>query len=319
MAHYAEDMLKKTLLVVGATGRQGGAVIDAMLEKTEDYYPDMWEIIGMTRDPTQAASLALEKRGVSMVKGDCNDRESLRKLLDIHKPYAVFAVTNPFAARWTGGRPAATDTNAETAQGINLVDCSVAAGVSHFVFTSVASSHDSDPDGKGPVETFAAKAKVEDHLAKSGLSYTILGPVGFFENMTSSFAGIKQGVVPGLIKEGVNAQMIATKDIGWFARMVLCDPQPWLGKTLEIAGDNTNAWVQAATLKRIRGGGENWKVSVPPDFVFALFIPKAVGRLCVLLSPQSTLQSSLSHSHTHFLRTPMLLIGGIFWRKRGRG
>ena len=279
MSHYAEDLLKRTIVIFGITGRQGGAFADALLTDTEEHKAKDWNIVGVSRDLTQDASKSLVQRGVTMVKGDANDRASLDRIFQEHAPYAVFAVTNPFAARWTGLRPAVTSTESELTQGINMVDAAKAAGVAHFIFTSVASSHDSDPDGKGPVETFAVKAKVEDYLAKSGMPHTILGPVGFFENMTSSFAGIKQGVVPGLIKKGVNAQMIACQDIGVFARMVLLDPQTWLGKTLEIAGDNTNAWDQAATLQRIRGGKEEWKVSVPPDFVFALFIPKAVGRL----------------------------------------
>jgi uncharacterized protein YbjT (DUF2867 family) len=279
----------KVIVVVGATGRQGGALINALLTATETNNPLHWKVVAVTRDPSQDVAKALEARGCILRKADCMDRASLVRVLEEFRPPFFFGVTNPFTARWTGlSRPGQTDTDAEFVQGVNMIEAAKAAGcVQHFIFTSVASASDSAVDGE-EVATFAVKARVEIHLVSSGLPYTILAPVGFFENMTSSFAGIKQGVVPGLLRQGINAQMISCVDIGIFARIILQDPQTWLGRRLEIAGDNTNAWAQCETLARIRGGKETWKVSIPPDFVFKLFIPKAVAKLRDFLAKKGT-------------------------------
>ena len=82
--------------------------------------------------------------------------------------------------------------------------------------------------------------------------------------------------------------MISTDDIGWFAANAFAHPQDWLGRRLEVAGDKLGAEDMAATLTTMRGGKEHWKVSVPPDFVFKLFIPKAVGNLKHFLETQGT-------------------------------
>lgn len=59
------------------------------------------------------------------------------------------------------------------------------------------------------------------------------------------------------------------------------DP-PCAGVRLDIAGDELTAEEQAAVLSKLRGG-EPWVVSMPPEWVFKLFIPKAVGTLRTFL------------------------------------
>lgn len=115
-----------------------------------------------------------------------------------------------------------------------------------------------------------------------------LSHCSFYENLESPFAGIKQGVVPGLLKQGVKSQMISVQDIGRFAVIAFEDPDKWLGRRFEIAGDKLDAGDMAATMARIRGGGEQWRVQVPPEFVFKLFIPKAVGKLREFLRDKGT-------------------------------
>ena len=267
----------KTIVIVGGTGNQGGAAIKHLQEPRGI----KWKIICISRDPSQAAAKALVSQGVVVEKGDANIRSSLDAVMQRHAPvHAMFAITNPFTARWTGGTGAKTDVVAEEKQGCNMIDACKALGPSfeHFVYSSVASAGDSVVDGKG-IPSFEAKDKIEKYLEKSGVPYTILAPVGFFENMTSSFAGIKAGVIPGLLKPSSTlTQMISIRDIGWFTRMVLEDRPTWLGRRLEIAGDSSSIDDKAIILSRLRGG-EPFKVSTPPDFVFYLFIPSAISRL----------------------------------------
>ena len=64
------------------------------------------------------------------------------------------------------------------AQGIVLIDAAVAAEVNHFVYTSVASA-----DEKTGIPHFDSKYEVEKHLGASGLTWTVIAPVYFMENL----------------------------------------------------------------------------------------------------------------------------------------
>jgi uncharacterized protein YbjT (DUF2867 family) len=99
---------KKVLLVFGATGNQGGSVIDSIFN--DPTTAAEFEILGVTRDPSKPAAVALAERGVKPVKAciyitsegvsilitylqaDLDDKESLR--LVVKGAYAVFAVTS---------------------------------------------------------------------------------------------------------------------------------------------------------------------------------------------------------------------------------
>ncbi len=237
----------------------------------------------MTRDPHSEPAKALHALGIEVVKGDCLDRASLEAAFQ--GADAVFGVTNPFVKRWTGSGSAQTDTDGEVQQGKNIVDACKSAGVRHLVFASVASAGE-----KTGIPTFDSKWKVEEYIKASGFSgsTTILAPVGFFENMQSPFAGLKQGSMPGLLKPGTRTQMISTEDIGWFAVNAFENPSEWLGRRLEIAGETATADDQCKTIERVRNEAGQWHVSTPPDFVFKLFIPKAVGSLKKFLEEKGT-------------------------------
>jgi uncharacterized protein YbjT (DUF2867 family) len=272
-------------------------VVDALLSRGG---ASSWKIICITRDPTSAPARALAARDLTVARADANSRASLDAVLAAHAPvHGFFAVTNPFAARWTGGSAPKGDVALETLQGKNMVDACKAAGVAHFILTSVASAGDCDVDG-APVETFDAKWKVEKHLEASGLPFSILAPAGFFENMESPFAGLKQGVVPGLLQDTM-VQMISTVDIGVFAAIAFENRDAWLGRRLEIAGDTTSAAKQAATMSALRGG-EPWKVKVPPEWVFKLFIRASLPKRAP--APPSRPPPLHPHTKTHRCRRP---------------
>lgn len=82
--------MSKVFTVFGATGKQGGSVIDAVLRNPE--LSKTYRLRGVTRDPTKGNALKLKEKGVEMVAGDQNDVNSLRQA--VRGSYAVFAVTN---------------------------------------------------------------------------------------------------------------------------------------------------------------------------------------------------------------------------------
>ena len=62
--------MTKSILVVGATGQQGSAVIDALLNDKE---AASFSVLGLTRSPDSASAKKLAERGVKIVQGDLND------------------------------------------------------------------------------------------------------------------------------------------------------------------------------------------------------------------------------------------------------
>jgi uncharacterized protein YbjT (DUF2867 family) len=61
---------KKLILVIGATGAQGLAVIDALLAPSSDGTPSPYSVRVLTRDPDSKRAQDLKAKGVECVKGE---------------------------------------------------------------------------------------------------------------------------------------------------------------------------------------------------------------------------------------------------------
>ncbi|KAJ7250162.1 NAD-P-binding protein [Mycena haematopus] len=72
----------KLILVIGATGAQGQAVIDALLAPDANGQPSPYTVRALTRDPSSASAQALAKRGVECVKGSFTDYASVAHALE---------------------------------------------------------------------------------------------------------------------------------------------------------------------------------------------------------------------------------------------
>ena len=60
---------KKLILVIGATGAQGQAVIDALLAPSADGGPSPYAIRALTRDPESRRAKELGAKGIEIFKG----------------------------------------------------------------------------------------------------------------------------------------------------------------------------------------------------------------------------------------------------------
>ena len=175
--------MAKHLLITGATGKQGGAVIAALLasRSAADFV-----IYAVTRDPSSASATTLaSKSNVKLVKGNLDAPEALFKSAGV-PIWGVFSVQIPIG----GGQ----STETEQRQGIELVDAAITHGhVKQFVYTSAdrgGSRSASDPTN---IPHFISKYHIEKHLEEkarqANMAYTILRPVAFMENLTNSFPG----------------------------------------------------------------------------------------------------------------------------------
>ena len=149
-------MTKPTVLITGATGKQGGATLRAL--QGADFH-----LRAMTRRPHSDAARELKNRGIEVVEGDLDDEESLKRALE--GVWGVYAVQNT----WEAG------VEQEETQGHRLARLAHAAGVEHYVYASVGSAH-----RETGIPHFDNKARIETTVESLGFPTTvILRPVFF--------------------------------------------------------------------------------------------------------------------------------------------
>ena len=82
--------MSKIFTVFGATGNQGGSVVNHVLSHPE--LSKQYKIRAITRDPSSAKGKALADRGCEVVSADLNDVPSLKRVID--GASVVFGMTN---------------------------------------------------------------------------------------------------------------------------------------------------------------------------------------------------------------------------------
>jgi uncharacterized protein YbjT (DUF2867 family) len=219
----------QSVLVLGATGGQGGAVVSALLSRGA-------AVRGLVRNPRSAAARSLAARGVEVVAGDLMDRESLATAM--RGAAGVFAMTTPFESG-----PAA-----EIAQGRTILAAARHARVPHLVFSSVAGA-----DQDTGVPHFETKAVIERELTAGEVPYTILGPTYFFDNALGDEDRIRQGVLDLPLPPDRPLQQLARPDLGEFAAAVFAAPDAFAGQRIELAGDAPTPDDMAAVLSTAVG------------------------------------------------------------------
>ena len=205
----------KLIVVTGATGQQGGATARHLLAQG-------FRVRALVRDPNKPAAQELAAKGAELAQGDLDDRASLDRALS--GAYGAFSVQTFMGPEGPAG---------ETRQGKVLADAAKAAGIQHFVYTSVGGA-----DRKSGLPHFESKWQIEEHIRSLGLPATILRPVFFMENLRSPWMGPRDGVLAVALSPSTALQMIASDDIGAFAALAFARPQEFSGKALEIAGDS---------------------------------------------------------------------------------
>jgi uncharacterized protein YbjT (DUF2867 family) len=215
------------ILVTGATGKQGGAVVRHLRARG-------FAVRALTRDPAADKARRLRDAGVEVVAGDLTDGAGLEKALD--GAAGVFAMATPFEA----------GLEAEVAQGTNLGDAANAAGVKHYVYSSVGGA-----DRDSGVPHFESKWRIENHLRGLGLPLTVVRPVYFFENFAGWSLQPSEGggyaLATPLAPERT-LQAVAVDDIGAFVAMAFADPASWTGREFELAGDERTLPQYAAAI-----------------------------------------------------------------------
>ena len=239
-------MMSKSILITGATGKQGGSVLRALLA-SPSFSSSQYTIYAVTRklDAASAKSLAAKSPAIKLIPGDLKDAKAIFRALP-SKPWGVFAVTM-------------VGKNEET-QGKALVVESVKAGVSRLVFSSVDRGSENGGNNRTEVPHFSTKHEIEQDIKQAAsessgkLSYTILRPVFFLDNLEWGFIG-KLVATAWRDHVGKSLQVIDTKDIGVFGANSFLNPNApeYKNKAISLAGDSLTFDQANKTFKKKTG------------------------------------------------------------------
>lgn len=226
----------QTILVIGATGAQGGGVARALLARGK------FAVRAITRKPDSEAAQALRALGAEIVKGDLDNFDSVRAALQ--GVYGVFGVTSfweHFAHEEVHGR--------------NLVNAVAEAGVKHFIFSTLPSIVE-ESGGALKSPHFDIKAEHEELAKKLGIPSTFVHVPFYYENFLYFFpprpAG--DGTYAFSFPQGdTPLAAISVEDVGPIVAPMFEDPEKWIGKVVKLAGDEIPATQYAATLGAATG------------------------------------------------------------------
>ncbi len=224
---------KKTVLVGGATGRQGGAVVNRLLGNGHS-------VIAYVQNAQAPAAQDLQKRGVTLAVGDLNDPVALREAAE--PADAIFSITIPFGPQGQAG---------EIDQGKNLAN--VADELQkHLIYSSIAGAK---PTADLKVEHASSKQQIEAYLAtKEGLRSTIIAPVYLMENLLNfKFNGLERGIYAQPLSSHAKINQVTVLDIASLAVWAIEHPATMVGKRIEVASDDISGEEIVQILSEVMG------------------------------------------------------------------
>jgi uncharacterized protein YbjT (DUF2867 family) len=206
----------KVIVVIGATGRQGGQVARHLVK-------DGWQVRGITRTPESKKAAALQSLGVEVVRADMNDKSSLESAFQ--NAYGVFNMQAPVPGK----------IEVEIQQGRNVAEAAKKAGIRHMVYGSAGLGNI-----KTGIEQWDAKIEVRQAMKDLGLPLTILRPVAFMELMVdpSYFPNTSVWYIwPKLTGGDYKIAWISVQDVGAIAATAFANPDKYIGKELALVAD----------------------------------------------------------------------------------
>ncbi|RDD85120.1 NmrA/HSCARG family protein [Streptomyces parvulus] len=219
-----------TVLVTGATGKQGGATARALLAAGVP-------VRALVRDPSSKPAQAIEALGAELVRADLSDRASLGPAVEGVR--AVFSVQ----------MPPMTDTSVdfagELAQATNLLDAAKTEGVRQFVqsSTSGVGEHTQVPgwaEGRWTAlaEYYDTKQTIIEAVRGAGFArWTVIKPAFFMENLPMLAPKGPRGGLLTVMKPDTKLALVAVRDIGAAAARAFLAPDRFHQVELELAGD----------------------------------------------------------------------------------
>lgn len=214
---------KPIALVIGATGVQGGSVANALLS---DYH-----VRTLSRNPDKDAAKALAAKGVEVIKGDLTDIPAVTEALK--GVDSVFLVTQ-FWEHF--------DKDREVAEAKPFIDAVAAAGVKHFVFSTL--EHVSKVTGGRitKVKHFDGKGEITEYIQSKGIPCVFVYLAAYFENFLGFFKPNPAGdgtfalTLPDMGEKTCN--FVSPADLGPAVANIFKHWDAYVGKHIPIVSEN---------------------------------------------------------------------------------
>jgi uncharacterized protein YbjT (DUF2867 family) len=254
-------MEMRKILIVGATGKQGGSAIRALLAMPPTTPPI--HILALTRNVASASAKALVEahpKSVTLVSGDLKDAAAVFANKEVHKSVSsLFLFTMP-------GQP-------EDRLGKGWIDAALADGVTQIVLSTVDRGGDAKSwENPTLVPHFAQKHAIERYLrekaaeaAKNGtkIRWTVLRPTAFMDNLNPGMFCKLFTAMWASIPADKSLQFVSTHDVGNFAAKALASPDEWDQKAFALAGEDMTLAQAKEIFERVVGQPlpQTWKIA----------------------------------------------------------
>ncbi|UKZ74458.1 hypothetical protein TrVFT333_002127 [Trichoderma virens FT-333] len=255
-------MSPKTVVVVGATGLQGGSVVEEFLK-----YPNEYRIKGLTRDVSKPAALKLAAKGVDVQTADLSaGQEALERAFA--GASIIFGLTDFWATR---------SKVIEIAQGKALVDAAARIPtLEHFVWSALPDPMELSQGRFYHVHHWKSKADVTEYIKEKQpdlwkKTTTVLFP-NYFENCLTDPQGYLPRKVSGkLVREfpvGPHTLLpnVAIADTGKLVRTVVENRQTYFEKSIAFYAQGISEGDKLVTLAKEIGIPFEYKKSTPEQF-----------------------------------------------------
>lgn len=255
--------MSKLLVVFGATGQQGGSIVNHVLNDPE--LSKQYKIRAITRDTTSESSKALAAKGCEVVAANPDDAQTLQPAMK--GAHTVFAMNFPDFKDIMGS---------ELRQGHAMVDAAVAEKVHYYIFSTLPWVKKISNGKYTKVAGFDGKAEVEEYIRKQPIKSAFFAPGSFMQNYHSMMKPRKMPDGTYSISRHVSPQtqlpMIdTTGDTGKFVGAILADPNKYEGQKFCAATKLYSMEQQAEILSKATG--KNVVYAQMPDEVFKSFLP----------------------------------------------
>lgn len=219
--------MSKLLTVFGATGQQGGSVIDHVL--SDPALSQTYRIRAVSRDPTSAASAVLRARGVEVVQGDLTKPSSL--------PAAVAGSHTVFIMTAVPALVQAEEILAHERDSVKAgADACVAAGVEYLIFSTLPHVRVVSGGKYTNVGGFDGKAEAEQYIRGLPIRSAFVAAGVFMQNFhTITKPRPVEGNTYAIslhISPEVRIPLIDVLETGKWVGAILLDPPHFEGKVI---------------------------------------------------------------------------------------
>ncbi|CAE6418289.1 unnamed protein product [Rhizoctonia solani] len=258
LVSYILPLNMKVVLVVGATGQQGHAVIRA-LSQSEGFL-----CLALTRNLDSPKAQRLKSfRNVKLVSADLGDIQQLRSVFEETKASVIGAIWGVFVALAFPGLGLSAE--GEEKQGKNIAIVAQEFQVQSYIYSSFIPPF-TDDNPPPPGLDRHCKMTIEKHLSSLDFPWTIVRPGVFMENLSPGIIGrMTNATFQHCLPAECKIQFTAVDDIGRLSRVIFDNPLKFKRKTIDIAGDSLTS--QELTQSFIRATGQ--EIPSAPGFVIS--------------------------------------------------